>query len=244
MSNHPLYAFLQENWNALLMRTAEHLALAGLATIAALIVGLALAIVCYRTAWVRGPLLSLIGLLQTVPGIALLVIMMALLHSIGSLPATATLFLFALFPIVQNTVVGLSGVSPTLEESARGMGLTHRQTLTYVRLPLALPSIVAGLRIAAVQTVGLATLAAFVGAGGLGQFINRGLFLSDTKLILLGAIPAALIAIIIDQLISLLQIAVTQQRPRSVRRLAGGCMSISTLLLAAFTVFISCHNIP
>ncbi len=228
--------FIAEHWEALLARTAEHLAMAGTATLLALLVGVAIAIAVYRRAALRVPLLAIAGTIQTIPGIALLVIMMALFHRLGSVPAISTLFLFALFPIVQSAIVALNGLPLVLEETARGLGMTHVQILRYVRLPLALPAIIAGFRIAVVQTIGLATLAAFVGAGGLGQFINRGLFLSDTKLILLGAVPAALIALIADQQISLLEFANKSGPSRFARRSAFGLWAASTLGIIAFTL--------
>ena len=228
--------FLQDHWDALLDRTAEHLAMAGLASMAALIIGVAIAVCVYRNAALRVPLLMIAGTVQTIPGIALLVIMMAMLGRIGSLPAVSTLFLFALFPIIQNAVVSLNGLPPMLEESARGIGMAQAQVLRYVRLPLALPGIIAGLRIAVVQTIGLATLAAFVGAGGLGQFINRGLFLSDTRLILLGAIPAALIALVADQLISLLQFANSSGPSRFAKRSTFAVWLLGVVLVVVFTL--------
>jgi len=108
---------------------------------------------------------------------------------------------YALLPIVRNTFTGLNGISPDIIEAAQGMGFTSRQKLTMVELPLAVPVIVAGIRTAAVIGVGIATLSAFIGAGGLGDFINRGLALNNTRLILLGAIPAALLALFLDFLI-------------------------------------------
>lgn len=229
--------FLHDHWNALLMRSAEHLAMAGIATFAALAAGIAISMLVYRNARWRIAVLSFLGLCQTIPGIALLVVMMTLLHRIGATPAIATLFVFALLPIAQNTTLALGSVPIGLEEAARGLGMTNVQRLRYVRLPLALPSIAAGLRIAAVQTIGLATLAAFIGAGGLGQFINRGLFLSDTRLILLGAIPAALIALIVDQLISLLERAVTPQHSRASRRWAALAFGLVAVPLIGFTMW-------
>src|SRR5690606_5916931 len=105
---------------------------------------------------------------------------------------------YALLPISRNMLLGLTSLPIALDEAAEGLGLTPWQEMRRVRIPYAMPATVAGLRTSAVQTVGLATLAAFVGAGGLGQFINRGLFLSDTSLILMGAIPAIIIALIVD----------------------------------------------
>jgi len=136
--------------------------------------------------------------LQTIPSLAMLTLLLALLQQIGAVPAILALTLYALLPIVRNTIAGLGAVSGEVLEAARGVGMSRWQELRLVRLPLALPVIVAGIRTAAVAGVGIATLSAFIGAGGLGQFINRGLALADTRLILLGAIPAALLALLVD----------------------------------------------
>ncbi len=215
-------SFWHEHASALAARLAEHMALSGTALVIAFALGLLLAVLTHRRRVLWGPLLAVAGMLQTVPGIALLVIMMALFGRIGALPALWALVLYALLPIVQNALVGLNGLPPALGEAARGLGLSRWQRLWLVQLPLAVPTILAGLRIAAVQTVGLATLAAFVGAGGLGQFINRGLFLSDTRLILLGAIPAALLALYLYFLLGLLERAATPVCSLKQRRWALG----------------------
>jgi len=128
----------------------------------------------------------------------MLAILLALLNKIGAIPAIIALILYALLPIVRNTLAGLEGVSAETIEAADGIGMTERQSLWMVKIPLAMPVIIAGIRTAAVVGVGIATLSAFIGAGGLGQFINRGLALSNTNLILLGAIPAAMLALIVD----------------------------------------------
>ena len=221
--------------DALALRLAEHLLLTGVALGVASAAGILLAIATYHRPFWRGPLLAAAGMLQTVPGIALLVMLMALWQRIGTAPALSALALYALLPIVQNTLLGLTGLPPSLAEAARGLGLSRWQRLRYVRLPLALPMILAGIRIAAVQTVGLATLAAFVGAGGLGQFINRGLFLSDTPLILLGAIPAALLALLIHGLLGLLARAAQPGRSRRSRRLLLGVGAAALAGLVLFT---------
>ena len=199
--------FLYSHADALLARSAEHLTLTMTTIFSALVIGISLAMVAYRHRAMRVPLLVTVGLLQTIPGIALLVMAMGFFKQIGTAPALFALILYALLPIVQNTLVGLNALPPSLAEVARGLGLNRLQHLYYVRLPMAMPVIMAGVRIAAVQTVGLATLAAFIGAGGLGQFINRGLFLSDTRLILLGAIPAAIMALGIHLLLSLITVS-------------------------------------
>ena len=124
---------------------------------------------------------------------------------IGVTPAVVALTLYALLPIVRNTFTGLDGISPDIIEAAMGMGFTRRQRLWMVEVPLALPVIVAGIRTAAVIIVGIATLSAYIGAGGLGDFIVRGLALNNSRLILLGAVPAAALALIIDYAIGLFE---------------------------------------
>ncbi len=139
-------------------------------------------------------------MLQTIPGIALLAFMIPLL-GIGVVPALVALFLYSLYPILRNTYTGVRAAAPDAVESAGALGMTRGQVLRYVRLPLATPIIMAGIRTAAVIGVGTATLAAFIGAGGLGDPIASGLALSDTRMILLGAIPAALLALLVDALL-------------------------------------------
>jgi osmoprotectant transport system permease protein len=156
-----------------------------------------------------------IGILQTIPSLAMLAFLLALLHRIGALPAIIALTLYALLPIVRNTLTGLEGVSPQVMEAAKGIGMTEGQQLRMVRIPLAAPVIVAGIRTAAVVGVGIATLSAFIGAGGLGQFINRGLALSNTRLILLGAVPAALLALVIDFIIGAFEWGLRPERKRA-----------------------------
>ena len=185
---------LPELW----LRTGEHLMLTGCSTMAALVIGMPLGILVFRNAWLRGPVMGIIGILQTIPSLAMLVFLLALLNRIGAAPALIALTLYALLPIVRNTLTGLDEVSPQLMEAARGIGMSKYQQLRMVRMPLAAPVIIAGIRTAAVVGVGIATLSAFIGAGGLGQFINRGLALSDTRLILLGAVPSAMLALIVD----------------------------------------------
>lgn len=189
----------------LLLRTGEHVILTGISTGIAIILGVPLGILAVRIRWLRGILTGAVGILQTIPSLAMLAILLALLQKIGALPAIIALVMYALLPIVRNTLAGIEGVSPSVIEAARGIGMTPQQRLTLVEIPLALPVIVAGIRTAAVVGVGIATLSAFIGAGGLGQFINRGLALSNTNLILLGAIPAAILALLVDGAIAVSQ---------------------------------------
>jgi osmoprotectant transport system permease protein len=185
---------LPELW----LRTGEHLLLTGGSTLGALLIGIPLGILVFRNSGFRGLVMGVIGTLQTIPSLAMLAFLLALLNKIGATPALIALTLYALLPIVRNTFTGLEGVPPKLMEAARGIGMTEYQQLRMVRIPLATPVIIAGIRTAAVVGVGIATLSAFIGAGGLGQFINRGLALSDTRLILLGALPSAILALIVD----------------------------------------------
>ena len=127
------------------------------------------------------------------------------LFGIGIVPAVAALFLYALLPILRNTTSGIFSVDPVIKKVAAGMGLTKWQRLRYVEIPMAMPSIFAGIKTAAVINIGTATLAAFIGAGGLGEFIVTGLALNDTTLILKGAVPAALLAIVIEFMFEILE---------------------------------------
>jgi len=190
--------YIAERLPELWLRTGEHLMLTGFSTAAAILIGVPLGILVFQNKWLRNPIMGAVGILQTVPSLAMLVFLLALLKKIGVLPALIALTFYALLPIVRNTLTGLLEVSPEVMEAAKGMGMTEQQQLRMVRIPLAAPVMLAGIRTAAVVGVGIATLSAFIGAGGLGQFINRGLALSDTKLILLGAVPAALLALIVD----------------------------------------------
>ena len=143
------------------------------------------------------PVIRSVGLLQTIPGIALIAFMIPLL-GIGVVPALVALFLYSLFPILRNTFTGVRDADANAVDAARALGMTPGQVLRFVRLPLAAPVIMAGIRTAAVINVGTTTLAAFIGAGGLGDPIVSGLALSDTYMILSGAIPAAALALVVD----------------------------------------------
>ncbi|MBI1275398.1 ABC transporter permease subunit [bacterium] len=207
--------FLLSRWPELAAGIAEHIMLCAITLGIAAPLGVALGVLAFRSPRIRGPLMSVISLLQTIPGMALLVLMLALVRHIGMLPALLALILYALLPISRNSLVGLTSFPHNLVEASKSLGMTPWQQLRHIRIFYALPFIVTGLRIAAVQTVGLATLAAFVGAGGLGQFINRGLFLSDTRLILMGAIPAIIIALLVDGVMAMLEAWVRIPRPSS-----------------------------
>ncbi|MBX2861670.1 MAG: ABC transporter permease subunit [Vampirovibrio sp.] len=238
MNDFDWIAFVSERFPELIQRLNEHLLLTGVSTGLAVVIGLPIGLLAFRYLWLRSTIMGLVGMLQTIPSLAMLVMLLALFQKIGTLPALISLTLYALLPIVRNTLTGLQGVAPAVMEAARGLGMNRFQQLWMVRLPLAMPVILAGIRTAAVVGVGIATLAAFIGAGGLGQFINRGLSLSNTPLILLGAIPAALLALLVDFAIGWLgKILDSTQTPASQRKTVGVVAGVLALLVAGLAVF-------
>ena len=185
------------DWSALLSATVEHIELTALAVALAVVIGVPLGAYLTRERFLAGPVLAVISLIQTVPSVALLGLLIPLL-GIGEKPALLALFLYALLPIVRNTYTGLDSVDPAAIEAARGMGLREGQIVRQIALPQAMPVVFGGIRTATVISVGVATLAALIGAGGLGKFIFRGIAMVDMKTVLLGAIPAALLALVLD----------------------------------------------
>jgi osmoprotectant transport system permease protein len=171
--------------------------LSAISLAAAALVAIPFGLVLERRRRLAEPLVRVTGLLQTIPGIALLAFMIPLL-GIGIIPALVALFIYSLYPIVRNTYSGVRDADPVAVNAAHALGMTPGQVLRLVRFPLAAPTIMAGVRTAAVINVGTATLAAFIGAGGLGEPIVTGLALSDTGLILSGAVPAAVLALLVD----------------------------------------------
>ncbi len=238
MGSEPLITYLSSRLPELWLRTGEHLILTGCSTLVAIIIGVPLGILVFRNAWLRGPTLGAVGILQTIPSLAMLVFLLALLQKIGALPAIIALTLYALLPIVRNTLTGLEGIPPEVMEAARGMGMTEYQEFRMVRIPLATPVIVAGIRTAAVVGVGIATLSAFIGAGGLGQFINRGLALSNTRLILLGAIPAGLLALIVDFSIGAFGWGLRPERKRKKKGLVKAILRPLALVMPILLVLV------
>jgi osmoprotectant transport system permease protein len=192
--------FFYENRAQIFELTLEHMWLVGAAMVLAVGIGVPLGIVLTRRAWLRRPVLWSANVAQTVPSLALFGFLFSVpwLGARADRMAIAALTLYALLPIVRNTFTGISGVDPAVREAARGMGLTDFQMLMQVELPLSLGVILAGVRVAAVISIGVATIAAAVGAGGLGEFIFSGLSMVNNQRILAGAIPAALLAVAAD----------------------------------------------
>lgn len=242
MAQEPWITFVWQRLPELWLRTGEHLMLTGVSTAMAILIGVPLGVCAARVWWLRSPLTAGVGILQTIPSLAMLAILLALLHRIGAVPAIIALTLYALLPIVRNTLTGLDNVPAAVLEAARGVGMTSRQRLWLVEIPLATPVIVAGVRTAAVACVGIATLSAFIGAGGLGQFINRGLALSNTNLILLGAVPAAMLALIVDSSIAAFQWGLRRKRPRGSRfkTTIDRLLRLSALSLPAILAVVGC----
>jgi osmoprotectant transport system permease protein len=168
-------------------------------------VGVPLGVLAWRVPALASVLLGAVGVLQTVPTLALLAFLIALIGAIGYWPAMLALFVYALLPIVRNTHTGLVGVPAGLSLAALALGLTPMQTLRSVQLPLAMPTLLAGIKTAAVINVGTATVAAFIGAGGLGERIVSGLAVNDRAAMLAGALPAAMLALVVQWLFDRLE---------------------------------------
>ena len=195
-----LLGYLWDERGTLLRLTARHLLLVGVSLAGAIALAVPLGLTLERGRRGAEAVIRGVGVLQTIPGIALLAFMIPVL-GIGVVPALVALFLYSLYPILRNTYTGVRDAAPEAVGAARALGMTPWQVLRHVRLPLAAPLIMAGIRTAAVINVGTATLAAFIGAGGLGDPIAAGLALSDTRMILSGALPAAALALVVDGLL-------------------------------------------
>jgi osmoprotectant transport system permease protein len=180
--------------------TGQHLLLVAISTLLAIAIGLPLGIALTRRPRLARPVLGFASIVQTIPSLALFgfLIPLPLIGGIGARTAVAALVVYALLPILRNTHAGITSVDPATVEAAVGLGMTPGERLRLVELPLALPVVLAGVRIAAVVSIGLATIAAAIGAGGLGVLIYRGIAIVDNRLILAGAVPAALLALVVD----------------------------------------------
>jgi len=202
-----LLQFLLERRDEILDKSLEHLLLVGVSTGIAVLVGVPLGMLLTRREKLASPILGFASVMQTVPSLALFgfLIPIPFIGGIGMKSATIALVLYALLPILRNTYTGIQSVDPAVVEAGRGMGMTDLERLWLIEVPLAVPTILAGVRIATVLTVGLTTIAAAIGAGGLGDLIFRGLSMVDNRLILAGAIPAAALAIALDAVLGLIE---------------------------------------
>ena len=199
--------FFIKHWDEILQATLEHIWLVGVAMALAIAMGVPLGILITRRPWLSKPILGSANVAETIPSLALFGFLLPVpwLGVRADRLAIVALTLYALLPIIRNTATGISGVDPAVREAARAMGMTGRQILFHVELPLSISTVLAGVRVATVLTIGVATIAAAVGAGGLGEFIFRGLAMVNDQLILAGAIPAAALALTADLLLSLLE---------------------------------------
>jgi osmoprotectant transport system permease protein len=202
----------------LLTQSVQHLVLALTSVLLAILVAVPAGIWLSRHERLAGPMMTVVSLIQTLPSIALLAFMIPFM-GIGSAPAITALFLYALLPILRNTYTGIQGVDPAARESARGMGMTERQMLFMVELPLAFRVIMSGIRVSTVMIIGWATLAAFVGAGGLGDLIMMGFSMVSTGHIIAGGVPVTVMALLADYGLGRLEQAAT---PAGLRVAEGG----------------------
>ena len=195
-----VFQFISQNRTEVLDLTTEHLWLVGASITLAVLIGIPLGILITRWPVLSKPVLGGANIIQTVPSLALFGFLLPApwIGARADRIAILALMLYALLPLIRNTYTGIKGVDPAVVEAGRGMGMTDRQLLWQVELPLALSVIIAGVRVATVLSIGLATIAAAIGAGGLGEFIFRGLAMVNNQVILAGAIPAAALAILAD----------------------------------------------
>lgn len=202
-----LWQFLAQNHGEVFQLTLEHLWLVGISMLLAILIGVPLGILITRRPALDKVILGSANIIQTIPSLALFGFLLAApwFGQRADRMAILALTLYALLPLIRNTYAGIKGVDPAVVEAALGMGMTNRQLLWQVQLPLALGVILAGVRVATVISVGLATIAAAIGAGGLGEFIFRGLAMVSNSVILAGAIPAALLALLADFGLGLLE---------------------------------------
>ncbi len=202
-----LLEFFTSNFGEVLFKTRQHFVLVAVSSGIATAIGVPMGIAVVKWKTLRGPILGLANVLQTIPSLALFgfLIPLPFIGGIGARTAIVALIVYGLLPIVRNTYTGITGVDPAVKDAAVGMGMTSSQLLWLVELPLALPIMVAGIRIATVIGVGVATIAALIGAGGLGDFIFRGVSMVDNTVILAGAIPAALMALTADGALHLVE---------------------------------------
>jgi osmoprotectant transport system permease protein len=217
----------------------QHVLLVAISTLVAIAAGVPLGIFAARRPRLSAPLVGIANLVQTVPSLAMFgfLLPVPLIGGVGARAAIVVLILYGLLPIIRTTIAGLQGIDRSIREAGTAMGMTRGELLRQVELPLAMPSIVAGIRVAAVVGVGSATIAAAIGAGGLGEYIYRGLSMVDSTVILAGAIPAAVLALIIDGGLLWLERGLASRRRAGTRRLAAAAALIAIVLLGTATVF-------
>ena len=241
-----LFEFIRQNWSEIIALTGEHIFLVFISTAIAVLVGVPLGILLTRKKSLQTPVLGFANVMQTVPSLALFGLLIPISFiGIGVKPAIIALSLYALLPVIRNTVTGILSVDAKIKEAATAMGMTDRQILHQVEMPLAMPVILTGIRVAVVINVGVATIAAVVGAGGLGTYIFRGLRQNDDNLLLAGAIFSALLALLADfglgQIAKLYEPKSSQDQTAQTRRRIVALASIG--LIAALIGFSLISNL-
>src|SRR6476646_8787904 len=230
-----LFAFWIAHRGELATLLGQHVVLVTASTVVAVAAGVPLGIFSARRPRLASPLIGLASVVQTIPSLAMFGFLLPVpfVGGVGARAALVVLILYGLLPIVRTTIAGLRSIDPAIREAGVAMGMTPRELLRQVELPLALPSIVAGVRVAAVVAVGSATIAAAIGAGGLGEYIYRGLSVVDTTVILAGAVPAALLALAVDAALFGAERLFRVRRRTGRRRTA---MAAGVALLAAIVI--------
>src|SRR5689334_23703243 len=214
--------FILDNLPAIGQRTIEHVAIVSVAVSLAIVTGVPIGIAITQSKRAADIVLYVAAMIMTIPSIALFGVMIPVLsligHGIGYLPAVVAVLLYSQLPIIRNTYTAINNVDPALREAARGMGMSTLERLWQVEIPLAVPVIMAGVRVAVVINIGITAIAAYIGAGGLGTFISRGITQTDTRQLVTGALAVSLLAIVVDYLLLWLQHALTPAGIRPSRR--------------------------
>ncbi|MBA5778165.1 ABC transporter permease [Stappia sp. F7233] len=197
-----VFWFIAGNWASIVELALEHITIVGVAVGFAIVAGVPIGIAITQNQSIANAVLYIASIIVTIPSIALFGLMIPILstigHGIGWLPAVIAILLYSLLPIIRNTHTAITNVDPALREAARGMGMTSMQRLTRVEIPIAVPVIMAGVRTAVVMNIGVAAIAAYIGAGGLGVLISRGISQTDPRQLITGAIAVSLLAIFAD----------------------------------------------
>jgi osmoprotectant transport system permease protein len=214
-----ILAYMLEHWQLIAVRAGEHISIVGVAIGLAILTGVPVGIAITQNRRAADAVLRSAAIIITIPSIALFGLMIPVLslvgQGIGYVPAVVAAFLYAQLPIVRNTYTAIANVDPALREAARGMGLTRLQRLREVELPIAVPVILAGVRLAVVMNIGVTAIAAYIGAGGLGTFISRGISQTDPRQLITGAVTVSALAIVADLALFGLQRALTSPGLRS-----------------------------
>ncbi|AKP67964.1 ABC transporter permease [Companilactobacillus ginsenosidimutans] len=206
--------FLNQHGSELIIKTWEQIYISGLSILLGIIVAVPLGVLLTRFPKTAKYVMSFTSMLQTIPSLALLALMIPI-FGIGKLPSIVALFIYSLLPILRNTYIGMSKVNHNLKDAAKGMGMTTMQSIMHVEIPMAMPIIMSGVRLSTVYVISWSTLASYIGAGGLGDFIFNGLNLYDPSLIIGGTIPVTILAILADYLLGKLEKRITPVTKRS-----------------------------